>query len=248
MTKYIGYVVVAAILLGALPFAVIAHVRAVPNDTRRIHIIQDMDNQERYKTQQMSPSIELPDDEGELFLFADQRVMRPLVDGTVARDELFEDDHFHRGFVAGSGQAEWATEFPAEITVDRAFVERGRERFNIYCSLCHGVSGYGDGIVHQRANTLMMSGVNGTNWVQPKNLHEELIREQPVGQIYNSITNGIRNMAGYKAQIDVEDRWAIVAWVKTLQRSQNAEPSDLSPAEFATLEVVETDTADGGGN
>ena len=69
---------------------------------------------------------------------------------------------------------------------------------------------------------LLNAGTNGTTWVQPKNLHEEVITEQPVGQIFWSISNGIRNMAGYASQIRLEDRWAIVAWVKALQYSQNA--------------------------
>ena len=179
----------------------------------RVHIFQDMDNQARFKTQQVND------------LFADRRADRPDVSGTVARGEAKTDDHLWRGWVDG----DWATGFPADLTVDMTFVQRGRERFAIYCTPCHGGAGYGDGMIHQRAMELMANPVisNGTNWVPPGNLHAEAVRIQPVGQIYNSITNGIRNMRGYAAQIPVEDRWAITAYVKALQRSQTAQPGDV---------------------
>jgi mono/diheme cytochrome c family protein len=226
------------ILLAAVPPAIVAHMRAVPNETRRIHIIQDMDNQHRIKAQAPSPTFHVPGVEQPVSMFIDNRGMRPQVDGTVARGELFGDDHFDRGVVSGGDGLEWAATFPDNITVNEALIRRGQERFGIYCMPCHGAAGYGDGLVHQRANKLMMAGVNGTVWVQPKSLHEELIRAQPVGQIFNSITNGVRNMAGYEAQIPTADRWAIVAWVKTLQRSQHASPNDLTASERASLETV----------
>jgi mono/diheme cytochrome c family protein len=71
---------------------------------------------------------------------------------------------------------------------------------------------------------LVETGENGTSWVAPKNLHEEAVREQPVGQLFNSITNGVRTMAGYGSQISTQDRWAIVAYIKALQLSQHAPP------------------------
>jgi mono/diheme cytochrome c family protein len=103
---------------------------------------------------------------------------------------------------------------------------------------CHGESGYGDGIIHQRADQLVRTGTNGTEWVQPKSLHEQLIREQPVGQIFNSITNGIRTMPAYDAQIPTADRWAIVAYVEALQRSQFANENDVPAAERTQLPVI----------
>jgi len=156
-------------------------------------------------------------------IFRDGRTMRPIVDGTVARGGLRDDDHFQRGVV----NEQWVTTFPAQVTIDRALLERGQERFSIYCTPCHGYGGYGDGMVHQRAMVLLTQGVNGTEWVQPKSLHETAIAEQPIGKTFNSITNGIRNMAGYASQIPTEDRWAIVAYVKALQMSQNADPNAL---------------------
>ena len=108
---------------------------------------------------------------------------------------------------------------------------RGQGRFNIYCSPCHGAGGFGDGLVHHRANQLVETGVNGTSWVAPKNLHEDAIKAQPVGQLFNTITNGVRTMSGYGSQITTEDRWAIVSYLKALQLSQDADPSMVSNAE-----------------
>ena len=87
------------------------------------------------------------------------------------------------------------------------------------------------GLIHHRANQLVETGVNGTTWVAPKNLHEELIKEQPIGQLFNSITNGVRTMAAYGSQISTKDRWAIVAYIKALQMSQDADPTNVSNAE-----------------
>ena len=85
---------------------------------------------------------------------------------------------------------------------------------------------------------LVETGTNGTVWVQPKSLHEEAIRTQPVGQIFNTITNGIRNMPRYDSQILVEDRWAIVAYVKALQRSQNARLGDIPADQRRDLKTI----------
>jgi hypothetical protein len=125
----------------------------------------------------------------------------------------------------------WATTFPDQTPITLDLLQRGRERYGIYCTPCHGAAGYGNGIVNQRAMELMNNPAigNGTTWVQPKNIHEPEIRAQPPGQIYNTITHGIRNMSGYGSQIQIADRWAITAYVKALQKSQNAEPDDVPP-------------------
>ena len=210
------------ISLGSLPFGLAAMARAMPSARTRIHIIQDMDNQPKFRAQHANT------------LFADGRAMRPPVTGTVARGRLEADDHYNRGVVNDG----WATTFPPQVRVDPDLVRRGRERFNIYCTPCHGYAGYGDGLVNQKAMELMSRGVNGTTWVQPKNIHEQLIREQPLGQTFNTITNGVRTMSGYAAQIPTEDRWAIVAYVKALQRSQSADLNDLPPDQRNDLPVV----------
>ena len=206
---WVGLLVLSLLLV---PPALILRARAVPSEHRRIHIIQNMDNQPKFVDQQ------------ENILFADHRSMRPQVPGTVSRSQMVGDTHLFLGTV----DSEFATSFPEQVTINDALLKRGRIAFEVYCLPCHGVKGEGNGIVHERAMVLLNTGANGTTWVQPKNLHEEAIAEQPVGQIFWSITNGVRNMAGYGSQVRVQDRWAIVAWVKALQFSQNA-PADMVP-------------------
>jgi mono/diheme cytochrome c family protein len=204
--KAIRYAILIVILLAMIPPALIAQLRAVNSKSPRVHPILDMDNQPKFRAQHANP------------LFVDGRAMRIQVEDTVARGGLQEDDHLYLGVRDNA----WATVFPPQVSVDMPLLERGRERFDIYCLPCHGAAGYGDGIVNKRAMELMNLGTNGTTWVQPKSIHDADVRDQPVGQIYNSITNGVRTMPAYGSQIPVPDRWAIVAYVKALQRSQNA--------------------------
>ena len=209
---FVGLILLLCLLL---PPAIIARVRSTPNSNLPIHIIQDMAFQSKYKTQAVNP------------MFADGNTMRPPVVNAVARGETYLDAHLYDGVIDG----QWANVLPSQVKMDFATLRRGQERFNIYCSVCHGISGGGNGIVNQRAMELVANTngpVNGTVWVQAKNLvHDELVTVQPMGQLFNTITYGIRNMAGYGSQIPTEDRWAIAAYVKALQRSQNAQPSDV---------------------
>jgi mono/diheme cytochrome c family protein len=126
-------------------------------------------------------------------------------------------------FAEGRVGGEWVSAFP--LAVDADLLARGRERYGIFCAPCHGLAGYGDGIVHERALALAEGG-----WTPPSNLHTDLVRERPLGQLYNTIGAGIRNMPAYGPQIPPRDRWAIVAYVKALQLSQHARLEDL-PAE-----------------
>ncbi len=213
--------------IATIPPAVIYYARTVPKIEPRIHLIQNMDNQPKYKAQQTNE------------LFRDNRAMRPQVPGTVSRDAMVGDSHLWLGTVDGA----FATTFPDAITVDRALLERGRERYDIYCLPCHGVTGKGDGRVHKRAMNLLENGVNGTTWVQPRNLHEDAVVEQSPGRIFHTISNGLNNMAGYAAQISVPDRWAIVAWVEALQVSRNA-PADMVPGAHDLPTVTRSEAAD----
>jgi mono/diheme cytochrome c family protein len=209
LPRILVYMLLIGGCLALIPPLVFARMRATPSPNRPIHIFYDMDFQPKFKTQAPNP------------LFADGRAMRPPVEGTVARGEAYVDAHMHEG-VAGGG---WATALPASMKLDVATLERGHQRFDIYCSACHGYAGFGDGAVNQRAMELVANAngpVNGTQWVAAKSLHDETTRNQPVGQLFNTITHGIRNMAGYGSQIPVEDRWAIAAYVKALQLSQDA--------------------------
>jgi mono/diheme cytochrome c family protein len=198
-------------LVTAIPFAIFAKARNTTSEKPRLHIIRDMDNQERFNAQQ------------ENTLFADRRAMRPPVAGTVARGELRLDTRFEQGRGTEGGD-DWVTTFPSQLKVDAAFLGRGKERYEIFCAPCHGGSGYGDGMVERRVAALKKQQVPGTStWASPANYHVKTIREQPVGQLFNAVSNGKGNMAGYRSQIPVHDRWAIVAYVRALQLSQNPE-------------------------
>ncbi|TWU56395.1 hypothetical protein Poly51_23050 [Rubripirellula tenax] len=118
----------------------------------------------------------------------------------------------------------WLGENPSELTA--ALLEKGQQQFGIYCSVCHGMNGGGNGLVNRRAQKILA----GT-WVPPSSLHQDSLYagKYPDGKLFNTISNGIRKMPGYASQIKVEDRWAIVAYVRALQKSQNAS-IDLVPA------------------
>ena len=214
MPRLIVYAVLMLLMLALIPPVVAARVRASPSEKRPIHIIQDMDIQAKFKTQTLNP------------IFADQRSMRPEVVGTVARGETLLDTHLENGVVDGA----WATTMPDAIDLSLEIVQRGGERFNIYCAPCHGWDGMGKGPVNERAVDLMNNAdgpPQGTSWTQARNLHDDGWSDQPIGQIYNTITNGKNSMAGYGSQIVVADRWAIALYVKALQRSQNATMQDV---------------------
>ena len=107
-------------------------------------------------------------------------------------------------------------------------LRRGQQRFNIYCYVCHGLDGSGQGPVNERAMELQADGVAGMSWTPAAVLTADLIRAEPDGKIFNTITNGIRSMPSYGAQIPVSDRWAIVSYVRALQFSQKA-PTSVVP-------------------
>lgn len=208
MPRWLFYLVVVIIVLSWVPLAVILRARNTMSSKPRIHIIQDMDNQQKFKTQARNR------------LFADRRAMRRPATGTVARGELNGDDAYYRGMVG----EDWIETLPIPVTMQ--LMERGRERFDVFCAPCHGLAGAGDGMVAKRAEELQ----EGT-WTPPASFHSELVRERTDGHLFNTITNGIRNMPAYAPQIPVEDRWAIVAYIRALQRSQGAPLEDV-PADL----------------
>ena len=200
---------------GALvPVALAVKARHSKSDKPRIHIIQDMDAQPKYKAQRENP------------IFADGRADREALPGTVAVGHLNEDDHFFRGRAQGG----WARTFPAQVDLSEETMARGKARFGIYCTPCHGQAGLGDGMVHKRAEALAQGG-----WIQPTNMTQEYVRNQPVGELFNTISNGVRNMPAYAAQIPPEDRWAIIMYVRALQRSQAGTLNDVPESERGSL-------------
>jgi hypothetical protein len=146
--------------------------------------------------------------------FADQRSARPLVDGTVARGQLHEDSYFYTG-KNGNNPGD-AMPFP----VTKEVLERGQERFNIYCAPCHSRLGDGNGFVPSRGFAR-----------KPPSFHIERLQKAPVGYFFDVITNGFGIMPDYAAQIPPRDRWDIIAYVRALQLSQNATMSDVPPGQ-----------------
>jgi len=194
-----------------IPPLLIARARVSRSEDPRIHIVPDMDTQAKYKAQ------------AENDLFLDGRAMRSPVRGTVARGALDADSHLYRGMVNGN----FATTFPMKVTPE--LLERGRSRYTIYCQVCHGASGHGNGPVAVRADELQLGGK--AQWTPPTPYHDDERRARPVGRIFETITAGIRSMPAYGDQIPPEDRWAIVAYVRALMRSQHATLADVADAE-----------------
>lgn len=168
---------------------------------------QDMHDQPRYKPLARST------------FFGDERSARPLPEDTVARGHLRDGALFFTGKLG----ADFADAFP--FPVDAALLQRGRERFGIYCSPCHGQVGRGDGMVPRR-------GFRN----KPASFHVDRLRQKPAGYFFDVISNGFGAMQDYAAQIPVRDRWAIVAYVRALQLSQDAGLQDVPPGERARLE------------
>jgi mono/diheme cytochrome c family protein len=157
--------------------------------------------------------------------FPDGREQRLPVPGTVARGDRQINDALYRGKL---DDGTYIKGFP--MTVTPQMVRRGQERFNIYCSVCHGLTGAGDGLVAKRAEVLQEP-----MWVPPISLYAEHVQTQPEGQIFETITNGIRTMPPYGTRIEPEDRWAIILYVRSLQRSQAASLNDVPADMRATL-------------
>lgn len=124
----------------------------------------------------------------------------------------------------------WLTENP--VVLSDAMLKRGQTVFNVYCSVCHGMDGNGNGLVNQRAQLIL-----ATTWTPPSNLHDQTLYQDayPDGKLFSTISNGIRKMPGYRGQIGVEDRWAIVAYVRALQASQDATIEDVPQSQRATI-------------
>ena len=161
--------------------------------------------------------------------FPDGRSARPWVVGTIARGQLREDEHLYTGKVHGRH----AETFP--FPVDARVLERGRERFDIYCSPCHSRLGDGNGMIVQRG------------FRRPTSFHDERLRKAPPGYFFDVITNGFGTMFDYADRIVPEDRWAIAAYIKALQLSQNTDPQILTTAERVRIDAMAGTPAGEGG-
>ncbi len=217
MPNWISKAVWIIVLASWIPLAAIFAGREMPSSTPRPSIIPDMDNQQKFKAQQAN------------MMFADKRADRPPVAGTVARGELHSDQHFYEGIVNGA----FATSLPSAIVVNEDSLNRGHQRYDIYCAPCHGYSGYGNGMVAVRADELAVEVPGDMAWTPPKSMHDPAVMARPDGYLFNVITHGVRSMGGYGPQIAPEDRWKIVLYIRALQKSQNASIADL-PSDVAT--------------
>ncbi len=166
----------------------------------------DMQDQPKFKAQ------------GTNDFFVDARDGRPELEGTIARGQLNEDAAYYEGKDANGNDIE---AFP--LAVDKTLIERGHQRYDIYCSPCHGRLGNGLGMVVQRG------------FKQPPSYHIDRLRNAPVGHFFDVITNGYGAMLNYSQQIQVRDRWAIVSYIRALQYSQNANANDLPTEARAQL-------------
>lgn len=175
--------------------------RGQPRDKRPVVIIPDMEFQKKFKAQ------------GESGIFADGRTMRTPPAGTVARGTLKEDIGYFTG-MTDPVDSVYVVHNPLPISADVMF--RGRDRYDIFCAPCHSRTGDGKGIV---------STYEGM--VPPTSFHEQRSLDFTDGYIFNVISFGVRNMPGYRPQVPVDDRWAIVAYVRALQRSRNATLADV---------------------
>jgi mono/diheme cytochrome c family protein len=228
-----------AIVVTWLPLAIIARARVSLSSEPRIQLMQDMGVQPKFREQETNP------------LFEDDRAMRPRVPGTVARGSLETDGNYYHGFVRrynGDGKyiVVFADTLPPSLTrtpkMTKALLERGQREFDIFCYVCHGYDGSGRGPVNQRAMELKAIDTDpqhplGMSWTPAAQLYSDVIRAEPDGKIFNTITNGIRTMPSYGAQISVEDRWAIVSYVRALQLSMGGMPvANLTPEQRSALQ------------
>ena len=172
--------------------------RGRPSGETPVHLNPNMDTQEKYKTQ------------GSSEFFEDGSAMRLPVDGTVAQGELRADDIYYRG---KNPDGTLVKKNPLPITRD--LLDRGRQRYNIYCAPCHDLTGSGQGIVIKKG------------FLPPPTFHQQRLRVVEDGHIYDVISNGIRNMPTYRHQVPISDRWAIVAYLRALQLSQDARIFDI---------------------
>ncbi len=214
MPRIIIYVLLLLAALSLIPLGLMYKARHGGRETTRIRVVHDMDDQSFHKPQAANP------------FFADGMAMRQPPAGTVARGMLRDDDGYFLGALRDSLYLE-----RVPVPVSRELVDRGQDRFGVFCAPCHGLSGDGKGPVHLRAAAL----AEGT-WTPPTDLTSRTVVDRPAGHIYNTITNGIRTMPAHGPQIEPGDRWAIVAYVRALQLTRNATIEDVPRGDRGVLE------------
>ncbi len=184
-----------------------------------LEFFSDMDHQAKYKPQAQSQ------------FFGDGRADRPAPAGVVAyaRNSSAPDQDFLRAdgiyYEGKNADGSFVKGFPAQVPVTAALIEHGAERFAIYCAPCHGALGDGNGITKPY-------GMGAT-----PTYHDDRIRNMPEGEIYNTIVHGKNTMFSYADKLDVHDRWAVISYIRALQRAQHATPADVPAAHRTELGI-----------
>jgi len=186
--------------------------RGATSELPPIHFNPNMDQQWRVDRQE-------PND-----FFADKRGMRPRVVGTMSHGALAETDALQDHLWEGQINGEWTNTLPPGYELTAEMLDRGEERYNIYCTPCHGTTGAGNGMVVQRGYAI------------PQSFTEPRLRAYPLGRIVYTLKYGAGNMPNYHTQIGVEDRWAIASYVRALQISRVADAKMIPDAERAGLQ------------
>ena len=180
---------------------------------------QDMHDQPRFEPLEASG------------MFANGASARLLPANTVARGQLNADRQFHTG---ATDAGDWVSSLPVDVTAE--LLDRGEQRFNIYCTPCHDRTGGGMGMIVQRG------------FKQPPSYHEERLRTMPIGYFFDVASNGYGQMSGYKAQIKTEDRWAIAAHIRVLQRAAYAPYTGLAANDRQGVDAAGQPAADDHGD
>jgi mono/diheme cytochrome c family protein len=202
-----AYLILALLVVGTVS---ILGFRGSVTTKPPLEVFPDMDHQPKYKAQARSA------------FFADGRTDRPLPVGAVARGDLRADDHLHTGknpdgsFLAG---------FPSSIVIDAKLLERGNDRYAIFCQPCHGAIGDGNGITKSY-------GMGAT-----PTYHDDRLRKMNEGEIFNTITVGKGNMLSYADKLSAEERWAVIAYVRALQRAQTGTVNDVPASHKSELGI-----------
>lgn len=205
------------LLLAALALPVVlAGCRGMKSDEPPIHLNPNMDHQGRFEEQERNP------------FFADEAAMRTPVAGTIPRGRL-RTTGTAPALLGRTAGGDFVAEIPVPVTA--ALVERGQERYDIYCAVCHGVAGDGRGII------MVGNGGQGYGYTPAPTYHSDYLRTVPDGYLYEVITNGVRSMPSYAHEVSPADRWAIVSYVRALQRSQDATVEALPEPERERLET-----------
>jgi mono/diheme cytochrome c family protein len=252
------------VLAGLIPAMIILNMRNGFSTAPRFHVFFDMDFQPKKKAQQtttifadgrtMRPQVDGTvargqlDEQDSFYLGYDPSKLSAIsnTDGVrlvAAQTDPKPQDATKNGGVVPTPSAAapavaapapvlnlpWINTLPIEANEEN--MKLGETKFQTYCSACHGYAGYGDGLVHKRAEALAQG-----YWIPPTSMHIDRVTSQPVGQIFHTITKGQGKMPGYAASMNAKERWAVVLYVKALQRSRNASDKDVPNDKISSIE------------